>query len=195
MEETLGVAKQHLLMLELVDMAKGRGHPENRPHRLRLCRCGVPSKMCPSLRPLAWNLGEEGQGEQEPRAHARLPQEPEEPDRCREESGCRGGKRGRRRHADVSPESRRPCRRMRDLSTTSSPQPGSHPAAVGLTSQHWVCSQQPYWENNRRGSAARAGPRTDRQTDGQGVFPAFREFPQPGCSDRAGRPPPVPGVP
>lgn len=93
-EETLGVAKQHLLVLELADMAKGWGHPENHPHHLRLCCCGVPSKMGPCQRPLAGTWGRGDHEEEEPCAQAGLPQGPEETDRCREESGGRGGKWG-----------------------------------------------------------------------------------------------------
>ena len=147
-------------------------------------KCARPPGLCPGT----W--GRRDLEEEEPGAHAGLAQEP---DRCREESGRRGGKWARRGRVDASPESPRPRARMRCSSTACSPQPRLLPAAPAPQAPRVALPAASLGKH--RALVRCAGRAQDRQTDRQKVFPASRECPQPGCSDCAGRTPTSPRCP
>ena len=159
-------------------MAQAPGQPETRPRGLRLCRCIVTSKMCASLRPLAWNPGRRDPGEEEQRGlPAGAP-----------EAGAEGVI-----PTEVASGGRGPP------TPDSAPNRGGPVAASDFPGMRTRARPRPRWlrcwgphkpaprvlpttsRGKQQARVCGAGRAQDRQTDRQGGCPAFPELPQPGC--------------
>ena len=86
-----GGTRLHLLTLELADVARGPGHPQNHPVACVCAPAGSPGKRAHPSGLWRGIWGRRDKEESEPCAPAGLPQEPEARDRCGEDSAGRGG--------------------------------------------------------------------------------------------------------